>query len=443
MTSGILSGIGGALSGVFGEGSIAQQFFVWGVLQSVLSAAITPFIEELIDRMWSNTPLRPLSPAELADMVVRGIIDQNTAVSEAALSGINAERFNHMVLDTGEPPAIEQMLQLFRRGTIDQSTMERAVRQSRVRDEWVPLVLQMGKDYPTPVDVLQALVEGQIDQGTAEDLYVKLGGVSDYFTMLLNTRGDGPTPNEAAIMARRGLIPWNGIGPGVLSYEQAVKESRFRNKWTDAFKGLANYIPPPRTIGTLYTTGAITQATALDLYSKAGLSPDLAAAYLTSASSAKTAKHRDLAVSTVEALYSERAISQTAAIGYLTELGYSTDEAHFVLQVNDMKRYEKFVSSAIAAIHTQYVSRHLDRGTTSSALDQLQVSSNERDSLLNLWAIERGARVHVLTEAQIIKAATKAVWTYAEAHQALVDFGYSDTSATILLEENNVSPTPA
>lgn len=440
---GVLGGIGEALAGVFGEGSIAQQFFVWGVLQSVLGAAITPFIEELTDKMWANTPLKPLSPADLADMVVRGIIDQPSATAEAALSGLNAERFGQMVLDTGEPPALEQMLQLFRRGVIDQSTMERAIRQSRVRDEWVSLVLEMGKDYPTPTDILQALVEGQIEQGEAEADYAKLGGAPEYFDLLLHTRGEGPSPNEAATMAKRGLIAWNGIGSDVLSYEQAVKESRFRDKWTDAFKGLADYVPPPRTIGTLYETGAITQEQALTYYSKAGLTPDLAAAYLNSASSSKVAKHRDLAVSTVESLYSEGAISHDAAISHLTDLGYSPDEAEFVLEVNDMKRYEKFVSAAIAAVHTQYVNRRLDKGTASAVLDQLQVASKERDSLLNLWGIERGARVHVLTEAQIVKAAVSTYWTFDQAQAALQAFGYSADDAATLLGENGVTATAA
>jgi hypothetical protein len=433
--TGILGGIGGIISTIFGEGSIAQQFFVWGVASSVINAATTPFIESLTDDMWSRSPLRPLTPAELADMSVRGIVTADYATTEAARSGIDATRFNYMVLDTGEPPAIEQMLQLYRRGLIDEAIMEKAIRESRVRDEWVPYVLEMGKDLPTPVDALQALVEGQIDQATAEDLYVKLGGDDTYFTMLLNTRGEGPSPNEAATMAKRGLIAWDGIGPGVLSYEQAVKESRFRDKWTDAFKGLANYIPPPRTIGTLYTTGSITQEQALQLYSQAGLSPELAAAFLNSASSSKTAKHRDLAVSTIESLYAERAITQEQAMSYLTDLGYSSDEATFVLQVNDMKRYERFVSTAISAVHTEYTSHKIDRGTASATLDALQLASTERDSLLNLWTIERGAKVRVLTEAQVHKAVTDGIWDVPTGTAALVQMGYSESDAGVLLQE--------
>lgn len=431
--TGILGGIAGALGGILGEGSVARQFFVWGLLSNIVTEATGPFQVAIRNKVNADNPLIPLSPAELADMTVRGIVGQDFGATEAAKNGLSAGNFDLLVKSTGEPPALQELLQLFRRGRIDQPTLERAIKESRVKDEWIPYVLEMGLDEPTPIDILTAYLKGQVDQGTAEDLYKKLGGDPDYFQLLYDTRGEGPTPNEAAAMARRGVIPWTGLGADVTSYEQAVHEGAFRNKWADAFRALAAYIPPPRTVSTLYAEHAITQEQANELYQKAGLSPDLAAAFLAGATKTKTVTHRNLAVGTIGALYEDRAITPAQAESLLTLMGYDASEAQFILLVHDMRRQEKFMNTAISAVHAQYVSHKIGRDVASTTLDKLGIDATHRDSLLALWDLERGARVAVLTPAQIKKAANDDIITQDEAHARLVDRGYSDGDATIFL----------
>lgn len=432
--AGILGGLKDLAGGLLGSGSVARQMLVWNVLGNVVSAATGPFTRALADDLNAMTPVVPLSPADLADMVVRGVAGLDWATGQAARSGFSKENFALMTTNSGEAPAIQEMLSLLRRGKIDRPTMEHAIRQSRIRDEWIDTVLEMGLQEPTPTDVLEALLKGQIDQATAQDLYVKLGGDITYLQMLYDTRGEGPSPNEAAMMARRGIIPWDGLGPDKTTYEQAVHEGMFRNKWANAFRGLSNYVPPPRTVSALYAEHAVTQAEALKLFEQAGLSPDLAGAFLAGASKTKTAVHRNLAVGTIDALYQQRAIDQAQAVGLLQALGYDQGEATFILLVADMKRYEHYVTTAIAAIHTQYVSHKIGSGTASNLLDQLGLASTERDHLLALWLLERGARVKVLTPSEVRKAAANGIITQDVALARLVDDGYSTDDATIYLK---------
>lgn len=434
MTGAILSGLKGLAGGLLGSGSVARQMLVWNVLGNLVSAATGPFTRELADDLNAKTPVVPLSPAELADMVVRGVAGDDWAKGQAARSGISHENFALMTTNSGQPPALQEMLSLFRRGKVDKATMEHAIRQSRVRDEWIPLVLEMGLDEPTPIDILQAYLQGQVDEATARALYVKLGGDLEYFQLLYDTRGSAPTPNEAALMARRGIIPWTGTGPTATSYQQAFLEGPWRNKWATAFKSAAQYAPPPRTISTLYAEHALTADQALRLFGEAGLSPTLAAAFLAGASKTKTATHRNLAVGTIEALYQQRAISQDEATGLLESLGYDQGEATFILLVSDMKRYEHYVTAAIGAVHTQYVSHKIPAATASNLLDELGLASGERDHLLALWLLERGARVHVLSPADIRKASGKQVITPDEATARLVDLGFSASDAAIYLQ---------
>lgn len=434
MTAAILTGLKGLLGGLLGSGSIARQMLVWNVLGNVVSAATGPFTRALQDDLNAKTPVVPLSPAALADMVVRGVAAHDWATGQAARSGTSGTNFDYLVTNSGEPPALQEMLSLFRRGKVDQPTLEHAIRQSRVRDEWIPFVLEMGLDEPTPTDILQALLQGQIDQDTATTLYQKLGGDLEYFQLLYDTRGSAPTPNEAALMARRGIIPWDGTGPGATSYAQAFLEGPWRNKWSAAFRSVSQYAPPPRTVSALYAEHAITQDEALKLFGQAGLSPDLAAAYLVGASKTKVQAHRNLAVSSIDALYQQRAITSDEAMSLLETLGYDQGEAQFILLINDMKRYEHYVTTAISSVHTQYVSHKIPQATTSNLLDQLGIPATERDHLMALWLLERGAKVHVLTPAQIKKAADDGVITADDATARLEDMGYSQSDAGIFMQ---------
>jgi len=432
--TGIISTLKGFAGGLLGEGSVARQMLVWNVLGSVIGAATGPFTRALQDDLWAKTPIIPLSPAELADMVVRGVIGADYGTEQAKRSGISPELFKLMVTNSGEPPALVEMLQLFRRGKVDAATLDHAIRQSRVRDEWIPIVHELGLDEPTSTDILQAYLQGQVGHDEAVTLYQKLGGDPEYFQLMYDTRGSAPTPPEAALMARRGIIPWEGTGAGAVSYAQAFLEGPWRNKWADAFRSVAVYAPPPRTVSALYTEHAITQAQALKLFGDAGLSPDLAAAYLSGASKTKVQAHRNLAVSTIEALYVERAIGQPAALNLLSLLGYDQAEAEFILLVNDMKRFEKYFQAAIGAAHSQYVGHHISAETASNILDNIGVAPTEKDHLMALWLLERGARVKVLTPSEIRKAANNGVITGDVALARLVDDGYSADDAGIYLQ---------
>lgn len=428
-----LGALGKLLSGLVGSGSVAQQFFVWGVLQGVVSTATSPFNQALLNKVNADNPETPLSPAALADMVLRGIAANDWATGEAAKSGVNADDFAKQVEASGEPPALEELLSLWRRGKIDDTQLEHGIRQSRVRDEWIPIIKDLGVIPPTPVDMLQAYLEGQIDEATARDLYQKLGGDPDYFTILYNTRGGAPTPLEASDMARRGIIPWDGVGPDTTSYEQAFLEGPWRNKWAGPYRKYADYVPPPRTIVTLISKGTITDAVAADLLAKNGVSADLAAAYIAEGHDTKTSATRDLAASTILALYQDQAIDSQTATGMLEQLRYNADDANWMLLVQDLKREEKYLNVAISKIHSLYVAYKIDESTAYNSLATLEVPTGQISSLKKLWDLERAANVKLLTPAQIANALKYNIVDQAGAQQLLQDQGYQPHDAWTFL----------
>lgn len=385
----------------------------------------------------------PLSPADAALATLRGAMDQQTAYDIGRKNGVSEGDMDVLIANTGEPPATDALLMLWRRGQIDDATLERGIRQSRVRDEWIPQIKQLGVMPPSPAEIIDSLVTGQTDQATARRRYQEAGGDPTWFETAWHTGGEAPTPNELAVLANRGLIPWKGTGADVVSYEQGFKESRFKDKYEPYFRQLHVYLPPPRTVTALLNSGAIDKAEATKLLLEQGLDAALVAAYVDDSHRQKTVKQRELAVSEIELLYQERAITLQDATDTLTGLGYDADDAAFILQIADLQRLRKYTDAVITAVHSKYTHHMIDRSTASSDLDKVGIAAEQRDALLALWDIEASATVKRLTEAQIVSAAKKGIITAAEALAMLTDQGYPQLDATLLLLIGGIHVNPA
>src|SRR5574337_332204 len=338
------------------------------------------------DELWVETLPSlgevPLSVPDAALALLRGSISEARARQVADLNGISHDDLGVIVDNTGEPPAVEELLGLWRRGAIGEAELERGIRQSRVRNEWIPAVKQLGIIPPSPADALDAYLKGQIGEGTAKQRFEQAGGDPSWFQTAYDAAGAAP----------------------------------------------------PRTVTALLNEGAITVAEAQDLLQKTGLTPELAKAYTLESSHTKTRKQRDLTVSQIETLYRDQAIDQATATAMLVSLGYDDSEAAFIVTTVDFQRISTALSQAVGAVHTAYTNHRIDRATASGQLDGLQVPAGQRDQLLTVWANERATRVRVLTEAQVHAAFKKGILDQDGAMTRLVQMGYSDQDAAILLQ---------
>lgn len=423
------------------QNSIARQLLVWQVLGAVIGDLMEPIMTQVMDEVWPLIPSRPDSPADLADMVVKNIVQEGDGADEAKRSGVNADRFHRMVLNTGEPIAIQQALEALRRGIIPEDagatgppSFLKALRQSHVRDEWAPVLLGL-QWLPLPVaDAVDAVVEGQItyEAGAAQ---AKINGVQDdVFRILVNTRGRPPSPSELAELLRRGFIPESGTGPDAISFQQGIYEGASKDKWWSYYAKLAEYLPPPRTVTAMVREGAISNEQAAVLFKQAGLSDEMAAAYLKAASHTKLAKPRELAQSTVLDLYEAHAIAKDKAAQLLGLLGYNAEEVDYLLVIRDMERTLKAINAAIQRIGNLYINRKLDAKSAEDALTVLGMDSEHRGEIMAVWDLERGKNVKVPTEGQVASAVYYGVLSFDQGVARLVALGYSEEDAKMLVD---------
>lgn len=434
---------------VFGKGSLAEQMFMWGVLQGALSTLLSPEFQELQQLSFHILPNTPLSPADAATAANRSFLTPDAAASEAEASGVNADRFKILTDLAGDAPAPGDLATALRRGLIPESgtgpdavTFEQGIAEGNLRDKWTDVIRQLAVQWPSPVDALNALLEGQISDAEGRELFAKFGGDPTYFDMLYNTQGSAPTPVEAATMANRKVIPWDGTGPGVTSYEQAFLEGPWRNKWLTPYRALAQYFPPPRTVTAMYKEGSLTQAEAIDYLERQGLDPTLAAAYVSSGNAQAAQKGKDLTEASVISMYEARLIADADAQSFLEALRYSPENAKLLIELADLRRSIAAVNTAVSRVQTLFVGHKITEATATGILAALQVPGDQITEIIGTWRLEASVNVKQLTEAQITDAWSIKVLTDAEALRELEGIGYTPLDAWTILSIKNKAPLP-
>lgn len=437
------------LGKLFGRNGVGEQLLVFGLLQQLLAAVLAPELEMLTRGVNEVLQATPLSPAELADMVNRAIVSEGDASAYAKQSGVSPSDFARLVEAAGEAPAVGDLVEALRRDIIpehgsgpDAVSFEQGIKETRVRNKWTAMLRQLGVKQPSPGDALDALLQGQLPEDRARELYALFGGDPEHFTWLFDTRGQGPTPTEAAEMANRGVIPWEGQGPDVTSFEQAFLEGPDRNKWLPAWRAIATALPPARTTTALLRNGTIDDATAADWFRRTGLSPDAAQAYVEDAHHVKAQSARELAKGDILQLYRDQMISAEQATAWLRQWGLAPDQVALELAAQDQRRAIQAVDQVVSRLHTLYVNRKIGKDDVTQAFGQIGLPAPQQDQLLANWDVERGANVKVLSAAEVASAFFYQVIDQSEATAELVGQGYTPRDAWILLSVRVHKPLP-
>lgn len=433
----------GLLRGLIADGGTgaAETSFEQGIAEGRFADKWAPLIRGLSVAL--------LSPADAASAVVRNFLDATAGAAIAAKSGVDSGTFATLVHLSGDAPGPQQLAEALRRGAIpadgtgpDSVSFLQGIAEGRLSDKWAPVIQDLAKIWPTPVDALDAMLKGQLttDEGTA--LYAKLGGDTQFLSWLLNSQGDGPTPLQAADWARRGIIAWDGTGPDVVSYAQAVKESRYRDKWAAAYQASAVYVPPPGTVITLLKDGAVDKATAADWLKQSGVDDAGVAAFIAEADTGTLSAYRGLTTSMVLNMYYERLVTVADATDMLTSLHVSGEAAPLMLAYADLQRAIAQQRSAVSRVGSLYAARKITGQTARNSLVQLQVPAAAVDDIMSTWKLENSIHVKVLTEAQIIDAWAYKVMDEQTAMTELQNIGYTPYDAWVLLSIKAKAPLP-
>ena len=445
--------VGIDLGAIFGGESAFGQILQYGVMQQVITAMLGPALDVTTQDINAANPVIPISPPDLADLVVRSYMDLAAAVAVAAKSGISSDDFALMVKAAGDAPDTTTLMEAYRRKIIpltgtgpDAVTVEQGLREGRLGNKWNSMIEALGVLPIGVADAVDAVVENQIPYSAGEEYAYQNGLDRAAFQILVNTRGNPPSPTELGEMVRRGVIPLSGKGPDVLSFEQGISEGATKDKWIAAYEQVMNVEPPESTIQAWLKEGVIDTPEAITRLKLLGYDESAAEHYAAEAVATATTQYKQLAESDIVALYSGRAIDAPAATDMLGTLGYSSDVAAMILAVADFHVQVGIRNNAISRVRTYYLARKITDNQAITTLDSLEVPATQRTELMTAWQVERGSNLKLLTEAQIADAWAYGIMDADTAIGELEALGYSPFDAWVVLSNKNkgpIGPAPA
>jgi len=421
-----------------GTGSSAATF-EQGIREGRLNDKWAPVIESLSHAV--------MSPADAASAVVRNFMTDADGQATAAKSGVDPGTFETLVHLSGDAPGPQQLAEALRRGTIPASgsgaqstSFEQGIAEGRLSNKWAPVIKALSKDWPTPVAALNAQLKGAFTGDEGKALYEKLGGDLQFYDWLLFSEGSAPTPNEAAEMARRGIIPKDGTGPDAVTYEQAFLEGPWRNKWAPAFWELSQFIPTAREVITLLKDGAVDKVTAAAWMKRAGADDATTAAFIAEADTETLSNYKGLTTSAVLNMYYQRLISADDSTSILESLHVSPQAVPLMLTYADLQRAIAQQNSAISRVGSLYAARKITAQTAKQSLITLQVPPAALDDIMATWELENSITVKLLTESQIVSAWGYGIMSEDEALTELGNIGYTPYDAWVLLSLKAKAP---
>lgn len=438
-----------SFSDVFGAGSTFQQLLIYSLGQQVLQSLLAPVLTELEVTVNSADPVNPLSAADAATAANRSFMTLADAQAEAAKQGINATRFAIMQHLAGNAPAPEELAEALRRSIIpldgtgpDAVSFTQGIAEGNLLDKWGDTIQALSKTIPSPADIVDAIVRNQVTAADGATLYATVGGDTDYLQLQVDTSGNPPAPTELLEMAMRGVIPWTGTGPDVLSFQQGIYEGDAKDKWEPAYQVLAQFWPSVSEAVELYRWGIITVEQATALMVSRGVTDEQAGWWIDYANANAINDYRGLTEQSVLAMVSINLMTDAQATTALQALHRGPEAIETLLQYAHIQRAIQSVNQAVSRIGSQYTGRKIAAQDAQDALTRLGIAPTAISDIIADWNTVSQINVKTLSEGQIVDAFDYKVMDQGTAMQELQNIGYSAYDAWVLLSVKNEAPLP-
>lgn len=401
------------------RGVITRDVYIQWQIHNGLPGGVAEAMATLVDV--------PLSPPDAALAELRGNISHDTGVKAAAAWGVNADTYETLINNTGEPLALMQLLEAFRRGFINEDRLVKGILQSRVRDEWIDVAKQLRYAPMSTADAVNGVVQNHITQDQGASIADQNGLEPGQFATLIDTAGEPLSRTEMEYLYNRGLATEDEV-------KQALRESRLKNKYVDKAFLLHEKLITARELGEAVRNGAVDIQSAVQRAMEEGYGKEDATILVMTAMNSRLESQRMRIVTAIEQLYENNAMTADDAHNMVTKLGFGDEETTLIFTAAEFRRQEKLIGGAISLVKSKYIGHHTQKADASAQLDALGVPSSNRDAMLAIWTIEAQANVRLLTPAQIVKAVTNGLIQQDDGLGRLTNLGYTPDDAKLLLD---------
>jgi hypothetical protein len=467
----------------------AQVLGLWTAARAAISTAASGVaaaaVQDAVDAAQAKYLPTKLTPAVLADMVVRNILPQyaNQAIptqlnnidghdvyTEASYNGIDTQRMNALILDTGESYGILDALRLYNRGTsmpaltqannypnvlplytssgnqateygITEDELKQVIYYSRVRDQFVPDLLKLARNTLSPADAVELRLKDIVSDADAMALYTAAGGVPEQFHVLVDGAGDAIGVEKAVELAAHNVISAETLNAIIHMSRMNPRFYPLAQQLPDGTYPLNTRWLPPYEIKEAVAANPSLAPQALQWMLEQGYPKDQAAAFAASLASAPTAKAKEETAAMVLEEYQAGLLSQGQATTALGNLGYATAAVPYLLQYAQAKQVIAARNTAITRIRSGYLLNLTTEDQARNELSQVGVPATAVTTLIADWTAELAVPHTALTVAEIGWFVEHAVITEAEA-QSLWHMKGLTPADVLLMAKRYPAPPP-
>jgi hypothetical protein len=471
------------LAKFFGRTASEGAAFALGLATGPVLYPAVREIEQEANRIY---PSAAVDAGTAAAIAAEDVESRDWAAGEALSHGLDGDRFDAMLGEALNAPALPELLSLWRRGLIDTPGFEHGLRKAKMETRWDGALQGLHDVLLTPDVLANGRQQGFVDVDRQHSESALQGVTSDRADILFELSGNPPGPETLQRALNRGVIDR-------ATFDQAIREGRTKTKYTGFYETMAHSILSAATWVTAHLKG---HATADEMHAGGaawGYSPedmdlwfetegnpatphqihigyargaelpgagDEKAAILKSVQQGRTRpEYFDLIYAgrySYPSAFVLRSLVQTNAITQQEgeqALLFSGWEPTFAAKVaaawaggTTGTATDTHVAKAQTQLWTQthksYLAGEVSATVARNKLGQAGVDAASIAAVLGVWDHEKELIRKQLTPAQIKKALTKSArnaatgqtWTRDEAIAALLNLGYDVTTANDYLD---------
>jgi len=338
-----------------------------------------------------------LSPADLANAVVQGHMEQGAATSEAGLQGVTADRFNVLVENTGLPPGPETLLAWKRRNIISDEEFQTGIKEGHTKVKYIPFYEAATQPLLSAATAVRLYLKGWYTKAQRDALGAEWGYSSQQMEDWFLSEGRPATVHQIHIGYARGA-KLEGAANEEDAILTSVKQSDIRPEYGPILYAQRYTYPSAFVLRALVESGALTAQEGEQALLFSGWEPTFAA----------------------------KVAASWAGTGTGTTADTHESKAQTQLWTTTHASYKAYEISAAAA---------------SQALAKAGVDAATIPNVLDIWNAERALIRERLSASDLRKAyrkqdenpATGQAWTRADVVSQLLLLGYTDADAEAYL----------
>jgi hypothetical protein len=278
-----------------------------------------------------------MSPSDAIELLVKGVVDENDALTYYIMAGGEPNQFNILYQAAGDAVGNEQAIGLYNQGLITQAQLEQVFGRSRMNPIFYPIAEQLKHKFLQPFQISSMLKAGTASPEQAAVWLANLGYGADQIQALV---GGSPTTTlakakgetEAMIIQEysEGIITADAAHNALVNMGYTLEAAGSLTDLEDAKSAKAERDTAVGGIKSAMINGKITSAAAETKLQALGVPASTINGYISAWTVDASTKVKTLTVAEIAKAADKGLISSADAISRYVSMGYSDADANIL-----------------------------------------------------------------------------------------------------------------